>query len=181
MVFTETNLKGAFVIELKKLEDERGFFSRAWCNEETGNFALTNSIVQANMSFSKHKGTLRGLHYQKSPFQEGKYLRCIRGKIFDVIVDLRKDSPTFLKWFGVELSAENRKMIYAPENFAHGFVTLEDNSEVHYLVTKPYHGQAEKGIRWNDPTIGIEWPEKIVHVSDKDANIPDINISDLGL
>lgn len=172
MKFTETYLKGAFVIEVDKIEDSRGFFGRLWCENEFKTHNLKTNLVQSNVSFSKQKGTLRGMHFQRNPFQETKLVRCTRGKIYDVIIDLRPNSPTFKKWFGVELTANNYKMLYVPENFAHGFVTLEDNSEVYYIVTEFYNNKAEGGIRWNDPSFNIQWPQIVNIITDKDNNHP---------
>jgi len=177
MIFTETKLKGAFVVEVKKLEDERGFFGRAWCQEEFEAHGIKTKICQINTSFSKKKGTIRGMHYQVDPYQEAKFIRCTKGKIFDVMVDLRPDSPTFLQSVGNELSEDNYKMVYIPENFAHGFVTLLDNCEVYYPTSQFYTPGAERGMRWNDPAINIEWPIDIVHASEKDESHPDINLS----
>ncbi len=173
--FTELKLKGAYSIEVDKLEDARGFFGRIWCKEEFEKRGLNTNLVQSNVSFSKQKGTVRGLHYQKDPHAETKLLRCTRGKVFDVIVDLREGSETYGQWASVELSAENRKMIYVPEGFAHGFMTLEDDTEVYYLVTEFYHGESEGGVRWNDPTIGIEWPLEVTAISPKDEQQPLLN------
>lgn len=173
MIFNETSLKGAFLIEINRITDERGFFGRQWCKDEMKEYGLNASIAQVNTSLNKFKGTLRGMHYQLHPFEETKLVRCIRGKIFDVIVDLRQDSPTFKKWFGAELSQENYQMMYVPENFAHGFITLEDNSEVLYLVSQTYHPQSEAGLRWNDTAFNIQWPLTVSVISDKDKNRPD--------
>jgi dTDP-4-dehydrorhamnose 3,5-epimerase len=172
MIFKETILKGAFEIEPEKREDERGYFFRSWCAKEMSEFGLNTNIKQINNSFSLKKGTLRGLTYQKSPFPETKLIKCIKGSIFDVIVDLRVDSPTKNQWYGTILSGENQKMLYIPENFAHGFITLEDNTEINYFVTEFYHPEVESGIRWNDPKIGIEWPIEPVAISEKDKNKP---------
>jgi dTDP-4-dehydrorhamnose 3,5-epimerase len=177
MIFTETSLKGAFVIEINKLGDERGFFGRSWCQKEIESHGLNSRVVQANTSFSAYKGTLRGMHYQKHPHEENKLIRCTRGSIYDVIVDLRQDSPTYKQWFGVELTADNYKMLYAPEKFAHGFITLEDNSEVTYLVTQFYSPDAESGVRYDDPVFGIQWPTKVSVISEKDRSHPDFNES----
>ena len=175
MKFTETFLKGAFIIEIERIGDERGFFGRQWCQNELSKMGLNSNIAQVNTSLNKEKGTLRGLHYQKSPHQETKLIRCIRGKIFDVIVDLRPDSPTFKKWIGLELTDNNYKMLYAPENFAHGFVTLEDNSEILYLVSEFYHPESEAGLRWNDSQFSIHWPTEVRIISEKDKNRPDFD------
>lgn len=175
MKFTETELKGAYIIELEKREDERGFFARAFCVNELGKLGLDASIVQINNSLSVFKGTLRGMHYQLAPKAETKMVRCIKGALFDVAVDLRKDSPTYKKWIGVELSADNRKMLYVPKGFAHGFLTLEPNTEAFYLVTEFYSPEHERGLRYNDPAINIQWPFAPSVVSDKDLKHPDFN------
>lgn len=172
MIFFETKLKGAFVLEIKKLEDERGFFGRSWCANELSVHGLKHDIKQANTSLSLKKGTVRGMHYQNDPFQETKLVRCTRGSIYDVIIDLRKNSPTYKQWVGVELTQDNYKMLYVPEDFAHGFITLEDNCEVSYLVTQFYTPGAEAGIRWDDPTFDIQWPISPVVISEKDKNHP---------
>ncbi len=179
MIFTETKLKGAFILEIKQIADERGFFGRSWCRKEMEEHGLNGNVVQANTSFSKSKGTIRGLHYQKHPYEETKLMRCTKGAIYDVIIDLRKDSPTFLEWIGVELTENNYKMLYVPEGFAHGFITLADNSEVTYLVTQFYTPGAEAGIRFNDPQFNINWPVEVSTVSEKDKSHPYFNASQL--
>jgi dTDP-4-dehydrorhamnose 3,5-epimerase len=179
MIFTELALKGAFLVEVKKIEDDRGFFGRAWCANEFREHGLNPSFVKLNTSFSYRKGTIRGLHYQADPYQEVKFIRCTRGRIWDVIIDLRPGSPTFMKWLGNELSADNYRMVYVPENFAHGFVTLEDNSEVYYPVSQFYTPGAERGLRWNDPAFDIQWPVEITVVSDKDRSHPDFSVNSL--
>jgi len=174
MIFKETRLKGAFIIELEKFEDERGFFSRVWCQQELAAHGLVSQIAQANISFNKKKGTLRGLHYQLPPYEEVKIMRCTRGAIYDVIVDLRPDSATYRQWLGVELTEDNYQMLYVPQNFAHGYQTLTDNAEVFYPTSQFYTPQAEGGIRWDDPTFTIEWPVMPPPViSEKDGNWPD--------
>jgi len=175
MIFTETKLKGAFLVEVKKIEDERGFFGRAWCQQEFEDHGLNGKVCQLNTSFSKHKGTIRGMHYQVDPYQETKFIRCTRGAIFDVMIDLRPESPTFLQWVGNVLTADNYAMAYVPENFAHGFITLEENSEVYYPVTQFYTPGAERGFRYNDPTFNVEWPVEALHVSEKDMGHADFN------
>jgi dTDP-4-dehydrorhamnose 3,5-epimerase len=177
MIFEETKLKGAFIIKIKQLTDDRGFFGRSWCKKEMEEHGLNGNVVQSNTSRSNYRGTIRGMHFQKSPHEETKLIRCTRGAIYDVIVDLRKDSPTYLQWIGVELTENNYTMLYVPEKFAHGFVTLQDQSEVTYLVTEYYTPGAEAGLRFNDPALGIVWPEKVCFVSDKDKNHPDFNES----
>jgi len=179
MIFTELELKGAFLVEVKKIEDERGFFGRAWCKNEFIEHGLNPNFVQLNTSFSKKKGTIRGMHFQVDPYQEAKFIRCTRGRIFDVIIDLRPGSPTFMKWVGNELSADNYRMVYVPGNFAHGFVTLEDNSEVYYPVTEFYTPGAERGLRYNDPAFKIQWPIEITTASAKDVSHNDFTLDSL--
>jgi len=174
LIFQETHLKGAFVIELEKIKDNRGFFASAWCKREFEAHGLNSRLVQCNLSFNRFRDTIRGMHYQGSPHEEAKFVRCIKGAIFDVIIDLRQESATYLQWIGVELTAENRKMLYVPENFAHGYQTLEDNSEVLYQVSQFYSPGAERGVRWDDPTFAIEWQEKgNTEISEKDKSWPD--------
>jgi dTDP-4-dehydrorhamnose 3,5-epimerase len=174
MIFKETPLKGAFIIELEKMGDDRGFFSRTWCQKEFQTQGLNTKIVQCNLTSSANTGTLRGLHYQIAPHEEAKTVSCIRGKIYDVIVDLRPDSQSYLQWMGFELSSNNRKMIYIPENFAHGYLTLADDTEVLYQVSQFYAPGSEGGIRWNDPSINIKWPEvSNIILSEKDKTWPD--------
>lgn len=173
MQFRETVLPGACIIELDRLEDERGFFARVWCQKEFEDHGLVPKVVQANASFNNKAGTLRGMHYQAAPYQETKLVRCTRGTLYDVIVDLRPDSRTYKHWIGVELSANNHRMLYVPADFAHGFITLEDNTEVTYLVSESYTPGAERGLRWDDPQFGIEWPRPVEVISDKDARWPD--------
>lgn len=171
MIFKETKLKGAFIIEIDLLEDERGFFARTFCEKEYEKYGLNPHIAQCNLSFNKKKGTLRGMHYQIAPYEEVKLVSCTRGAIYDVIIDLRPQSSTFEQWFSVKLSLENHKMFYIPEGFAHGFQTLEDNTEVFYQISEYYHPEAAKGIRWDDPVFGIEWPKPDLRViSKKDLN-----------
>ncbi|GAB4184631.1 MAG: dTDP-4-dehydrorhamnose 3,5-epimerase [Roseiflexaceae bacterium] len=168
MIFTPTELPGAYILDLEKRGDSRGFFARTWCQNELSAHGLNVNVVQANMSFSKTKGTLRGMHFQRAPHAETKLVRCTMGAIYDVIVDLRPDSPTFKRWIGVELSAQNHRMLYIPEGFAHGFQTLSDDVEVTYQVTAFYTPGAEGGVRYNDPAFGIEWPLDVSEISDKD-------------
>jgi dTDP-4-dehydrorhamnose 3,5-epimerase len=174
MQFTETELTGVFVIDLERREDERGFFARAWCEEEFASHGLDTRVSQCNVSFNERRGTVRGLHYQAPPHAEVKVVRCTRGGIYDVIVDLRPESETFRRWVGVELTAENRRMVYVPEGFAHGYQTLEDRTETYYQVSVPYAPDAERGVRWDDPAFGIDWPEAAERViSEKDRAWPD--------
>jgi len=171
MIFTETKLKGPYIIELEPLEDERGFFARSFCQKEFEEHGLNPFIVQCNVSFNKEKGTLRGMHYQVAPHEEAKLVSCIKGAIYDVIIDLRPDSATYCQWFAVELSAENYKMLYVPESFAHGFQTLEDNTVVFYQMSEFFHPECAGGVRWDDPAFEIEWPIKKLIVSSKDKSI----------
>lgn len=174
MIFKEINLKGAYVVQLQKIEDSRGFFARAWCEDELKRAGLSTEIVQCNISFNAKKGTLRGMHYQADPNAEVKFVRCIRGMIYDVIIDLRRNSPTYLQWFGVELSDITRYALYIPEGFAHGYQTLADDSEVYYQVSMQYTPASERGVRWNDPAFNIQWPDSIAPIlSEKDRNWPD--------
>lgn len=170
MKFFATKLKGAFIIELERLEDERGFFARTWCEREFAAHELDPRCVQCSISFNKKKSTLRGLHYQAAPGEEAKLVRCTMGAIYDVIVDLRPDSKTFGQWFSVELTAENRKMIFIPRSFAHGFLTLTDDTEVFYQMAAFYAPEYASGIRWNDPAFGISWPAEARVISDRDRN-----------
>ena len=170
MIFTKTELNGAYIIDLKLLEDERGFFARGWCQKEFEQHRLVSTLVQANVSFNHAKGTLRGMHTQVAPFEEVKVIRCTQGGIYDVIIDLRPESPTYKHWMGVELTAKNHRMLYMPEGFAHGFQTLDDNTEVFYQVSQFYTPQSERGIRYNDPAFGIEWPLAVSVISEKDKS-----------
>jgi len=181
VIFKETPLKGAFVIEPEKLEDDRGFFARAWCRKEFERHGLITRLVQSNISFNHKRGTVRGMHFQTEPGKETKLVRCTRGAVYDVIVDLRVGSATYLKWFGVELTADNYRMLYVPEDFAHGYKTLTDEAEVFYQVSEFYSPECEQGVRWDDPAIGIEWPEdtKVV-ISEKDRSWPDLKTEQSG-
>jgi dTDP-4-dehydrorhamnose 3,5-epimerase len=173
MKFYKVDLEGACIIELDRLEDERGFFARTWCQRELEEHGLAARVAQANVSYNARAGTLRGMHYQVAPYEETKLIRCTRGALYDVIVDLRRGSPTYKKWMGVELTSNNYKMLYVPAHFAHGFVTLEDNTEAIYFVSEFYTPGAERGLRWNDPELGISWPRPAGVISEKDANWPD--------
>jgi len=176
MIFIETELKGAFIIEPERLGDKRGFFARSFCQKEFEAHGLNPKLVQCNISFNHEKGTLRGLHYQASPYEEAKLVRCTKGAIYDVIIDLRPDSPTFRRYVGVYLNAENLKMLYIPENFAHGFLTLEDNTEVFYQMSEFYAPEYARGVRWNDPAFGIPWPSDVRVISGRDKNYQDFRL-----
>jgi len=170
MEFKNTEIGGLYVVDMNRLEDERGFFARAFCSEEFERMNLDSNVMQANISYNKLAGTLRGMHYQRSPYQETKFIRCISGSIYDVVIDLRKDSPTYRQSFGIELNDENRTALFVPKDCAHGFVTLKDNAEVIYLVSQSYVPDAEQGIRWDDTQFSIDWPVTPVVVSPKDAS-----------
>ncbi|GIX15429.1 MAG: dTDP-4-dehydrorhamnose 3,5-epimerase [Paracoccaceae bacterium] len=172
MIFTETHLKGAFIIDLEERRDHRGFFARTFCAREFEAHGLKPVVAQANLSFNHRRGTLRGLHFQRPPAAETKLVRCTAGAIHDVIVDLRPESPTYLQHVGVELSAANRRALYVPEMFAHGYITLTDGAEVIYQVGEFYTPGAEGGLRWDDPALGIDWPVAVEVISEKDAAWP---------
>jgi dTDP-4-dehydrorhamnose 3,5-epimerase len=173
MIFTETRLKGAFVLDLERLEDERGFFARSWCEREFKSHRIEAKFVQCNISFNKKIGTLRGMHYQASPYEEAKLIRCTMGAIYDVIVDLRPNSLSYGEWVSTELTSDNRRMIYIPKNFAHGFLTLTDNSEIFYMMSEFYAPMFGRGIKWNDPVLGITWPAEVRVISSQDNSYPD--------
>jgi len=172
MVFTETPVKGAYVIDLEPHTDNRGFFARVFCVRELAINGLKMSIVQTNLSFNRKKGTLRGLHYSVPPAAEAKLVRCIKGGIYDVIVDIRRNSPTFLRQFAIELTAKNRKALYVPEMVAHGFQTLADDVEVYYQMGEFYISEVQRGIRYDDPELNITWPLAVSEISEKDLQLP---------
>lgn len=174
MIFTETKLKGAVVIEPEKLSDERGYFARAFCRWEFLKHGLNSHIVQCSVSFNKVKGTFRGMHYQLSPFDEDKIVSCVKGAILDYIVDLRKDSATFGKWISIELSEENGHLLYVPRGFAHGFLTLQDETQLFYQMTQYHHAEYAKGFRFDDPAFEISLPFDPVVISKKDRTYPNI-------
>ena len=169
MIFKETRLKGACIIELEPTKDERGFFARSFCQKELEEHGLNFNIVQCNISYNKKKGTLRGMHYQVAPYQEAKLVSCIKGAVYDVAIDLQPDSPTYCQWFAVELSAENHNMFYVPEGFAHGFQTLKDNTEVFYQMSQFYNPEFARGLRWDDSAFRIKWPLAKKIISEKDS------------
>ena len=173
MKFRKTGFEGLFVIELERLADSRGFLARSWCAREFADHGLEIAVAQCNISYNEKRGTLRGLHFQEKPFEEDKIVRCTKGLIYDVAVDLRSKSPTFRRWFAVELSEENRQAFFIPKGFAHGFQTLVDGSEVLYQMSEFYHPEAQAGVRWNDPAFGIRWPLPKAILSPKDAAFPD--------
>jgi len=173
MIFNATEIPDAYTVELEKHSDSRGFFARGWCWNEFGGRGLPNSLVQMNISFNRRKHTLRGFHYQVAPFREDKLLRCVRGAVYDVVLDLRPQSPTFMCHVAVELSAANYRALLVPRGCANAFLTLADDTEVTYLVSEFYTPAAERGLRWNDPAFGIRWPTDPVVISDKDRSWPD--------
>ena len=172
MIFRETRLPGVFEIGLEIKPDARGFFARSWCEEEFAAHGLNAKLAQCSVSFNTRKGTLRGLHFQAAPHAESKLVRCTRGAIFDVVLDLRAQSPAFKEWVALVLTAENRNAVYVPEGCAHGFLTLEDESEVFYQISQFYNAEAARGVRWDDPAFRIAWPEKIEVISERDRNYP---------
>ncbi len=174
MKFIRAELPGAWVIEPEFQRDDRGAFARVWCEREFTQHGLNTSLVQCNISLNNRQGTVRGMHFQRPPHGETKLVRCTRGAIVDVIVDLRQDSPTFRHWISYELSAENHRMLYIPPGFAHGFQTLTDNAEVHYQMSHEYHAPSADGVRWNDPAINVVWPLAITSISDRDCQWTDL-------
>jgi dTDP-4-dehydrorhamnose 3,5-epimerase len=173
MIFTETTLKGAFLIEPERRPDERGFFARAWCQQEFAAIGLEPRWVQCNISFNRQRGTLRGMHYQAAPYAEAKLVRCTMGAIHDVIIDLRADSSTFRQWLAVELTADNRLILFIPKGFAHGFQTLTDDTEVFYQMSQFYAPDYARGVRWGDPAFNIPWPADKRIISARDLGFPD--------
>lgn len=173
MIFQETKLQGVFEIDVERKCDNRGFFARTWCRSEFANHGLAQALVQCSISFNTKAGTLRGVHYQVAPFQETKVVRCTSGSIYDVAVDLRPHSPTFRQWVGVVLSAANRKTLCVAEGCAHGFITLEDDSEVLYEMSEFYDLDSARGVRWNDPAFAIAWPRDPAVMSERDRTYPD--------
>lgn len=172
MKFASTPLRGAVIVDLDRIEDDRGFFARSFCEQEFAAQGIDSRFVQCNVSYNRSVGTLRGMHYQAEPNGEAKLVRCTAGAIHDVIVDIRSDSPTHLQWFGVDLTAENRRALFVPRGFAHGFQTLADHSEVFYQMAALFHPDSARGLRWDDPTLGIRWPTKDPIVSAKDRAYP---------
>lgn len=176
MKFRETPLAGAWIIELDRIEDERGFFARSWCRREWTDLGLNPNLVQCNIAWNRRKGTLRGMHWQDDPHAEAKLVRCTRGAIYDVILDLRPNSPTWKQWFAIELSAHNRTSLYIPEGFAHGMQTLQDDTEVFYQMSEEYHPECARGVRWNDSAFGIQWPDAERIITAKDESFPDYGL-----
>ena len=177
MRFVETILPGAYIIEIDRLVDERGFFARTWCTKEFSDHGLPSGIKQTSTSYNKEKGTLRGMHYSRPPCKEGKVVRCTSGSMLDVIIDIRPESPSFLKHIKVLLSSDLRNAIYVPPGFAHGYQTLEEDTEILYMMTEEYKPGYADGFRWNDPAFGIEWPEQEKIILDRDDSYPDFDVS----
>ena len=173
MTFAEAALPGAWIIDLQRIEDERGFFARGWCRKEFEAHGLNPDLVQLNVAFNLRRGTVRGMHFQRPPWEEAKLVRCIRGAIFDVIVDLRPNSPARGRWLGVELTQDNRRMLYLPEGFAHGYQTLADDTEIQYQTSQFYAPESATGVRFDDPALGIQWPLPVSVVSDQDRKWPE--------
>jgi dTDP-4-dehydrorhamnose 3,5-epimerase len=173
MKFIETQVAGAWVVEPERLEDARGFFARTFCRREFLERGLEPTLVQCSVSFNRRRGTLRGMHYQAPPHEEGKLVRCTAGAVWDVVLDLRPDSPSYLEHAALRLDADNRLSIYIPPGVAHGFLTLADSTELSYQMSVEYHGEAARGVRWNDPAFGIDWPAEPTAISERDAGYPD--------
>lgn len=180
MTFTETKLRGAYVIEPERFDDERGFFARTFCRREFEEHGLDTDVAQSALSYNRRKGTLRGMHYQAPPHAQAKLVRSARGAVYDVIIDLRPESATLRSWFGMELTAANRLMLYVPKGFAHGFLTLDDDSEVAYHMSGFYAPETERGVRWDDPAFGIQWPIPVTVLSERDRAFPPFRPPDHG-
>lgn len=181
MIFTALTLPGAHLIDLEPHEDERGFFARTWDRREFEAHGLNPRIEQCSVSFNRRRGTLRGMHYQAAPAKEAKLVRCTAGAIYDVIIDLRPGSATFTRWEAVELTGSNRRMLYVPEGFAHGFLTLADDTEIFYQISVAHRADLGRGVRWNDPAFGIVWPEPVTVISARDASFPDFTPAQVGV
>lgn len=173
MIYNETDIPGVYILEIEPIEDERGFFARSWCKDEFASKGLDTELMQCGISFNKKIGTVRGMHFQSAPFEEVKLVRCTKGAIYDVVLDLRKDSSTYKQHIEFELSESNHKMIYIPVGIAHGFQTLKDNTEVYYQISQVYNNEHSCGVRWNDPSFSITWPLSVTSISDKDLNYED--------
>jgi dTDP-4-dehydrorhamnose 3,5-epimerase len=172
MIFRATKLASVFEVHIEPKCDDRGFFARTWCQQEFEANGLNSKLVQCSLSFNERKGTLRGIHYQAAPHAETKLVRCTQGSIYDVVVDLRPQSPTYRQWIGATLTAQNRQMLYVPEGCGHGFLTLEDATEVFYQMSEFYHPELARGVRWNDPSFGVAWPGEAHQISERDQTYP---------
>lgn len=175
MKFAEAALPGVYFIDIEPLEDERGFFARVWCRDELERKSLASDLAQMSLSFNRRKGTLRGMHYQAAPHEEVKLVRCTRGAIYDVLLDLRRDSPTFRQWISAKLTAENRRTLYVPKGIAHGFQTLADDTEILYQISEFHHPESARGVRWDDPAFEIDWPDRRPILSERDVSYPDFD------
>ena len=175
MRFRESKLAGAYIVDIEPREDERGMFARTFCSREFAEQGLCEAFVQCNLSSNHHRGTLRGMHFQRPPYAEAKLVRCVAGAVYDVIIDLRRNSPTFCNWLGVELTSSDRRALYIPPDFAHGFQTLTDHAEVFYQMSEFYHDDHATGVRWDDRAIGVEWPIADPILSERDASYPDFS------
>lgn len=175
MIFTETKLKGSYIVDIEQINDERGFFARSWDKNIFDQKGLNSNLFQCNISFNKKKGTLRGMHFQEEPYQEAKLVRCTRGSVYEVMIDLRENSSTFKQWEAIELHSDNHKMLYIPEGFALGFQTLEDNTELFYQMSQFYMPKFSRGVRWNDEAFKISWPLDISVISQKDQSFNSFN------
>ena len=173
MIFKETKLAGALIIEPERFEDNRGFFAHTWSATQFAEHGLTSRLAECGISFNQKRGTVRGMHYQAAPYGQAKLVRCTMGSIYDVIIDLRINSSTFKQWVAVELTPGNRLMLYVPKGFAHGFQTLQDDTEVFYQMSDPYFRESERGVRWNDPAFGILWPKQVTMISERDRTYGD--------
>jgi dTDP-4-dehydrorhamnose 3,5-epimerase len=171
--FTETRIGGVFLVDLEPVADDRGFFARTYCEEEFRRNGLEPRIAQSSMAFNARRGTLRGMHFQREPHSEVKLVRCTSGGVYDVVIDLRADSPTFRQWFGTELTARNRRMIYIPHGIAHGYQSLEDETEISYQMSAPYRPEAAAGVRWDDPAFAVRWPLEVTAITERDRSYPD--------
>jgi dTDP-4-dehydrorhamnose 3,5-epimerase len=178
MIFTETPLSGAYLVDMERLTDERGFFARSYCADEFAAKRSAPELRQCSVSYNAREGTLRGLHYQDTPHEEHKLVRCTAGAVFDVIVDIRPGSPTYRRWFGVELTMDNRRSLFIPPGFAHGFVSLADHTEVYYMISVAHAPKFSRGVRWNDPAFAIEWPLIPAVISERDAAYPLLDVPD---
>ncbi len=176
MLFLATKFDTVFIIEPERIGDERGFFARTWCQHEFAAHQLDTRLVQCNVSFNTKRGTLRGMHYQSAPYEEVKLVRCTMGAIYDVVIDLRPQLPTFKQWLAVELTAQNRRMLYIPAGFAHGFLTLTDDAEVYYQMSEFYYPEYSRGVRWDDPAFGVVWPEAPQVIAARDRSYSDFSV-----
>ncbi len=177
MIFRQTELQTVFIIEPEIIEDERGFFAMSWLPDEFEKQGLNSRLAQCNISFNKHRGTVRGMHFQTKPYEEAKLVRCTRGAMYDVAIDLRGDSPTRYQWVAAELTRDNRRMLYVPEGFAHGYQTLTDDTEIFYQISEAYHPEAARGVRWDDPAFAIKWPLPVSVIAPRDASYPLLDLT----